>query len=350
MLTSAQVDEISTFITTYPGLYKMITDASIGEVPMNTIYKMSKNMMITHKIYEEKYDCRRFFSINEAISQLNRDNILVIVQEIGTYLLFDEISNYHNLVNSIFGTINHYDTCDFRNNTFSPYQIVLKDQPQKIVFFAKDSNDNDVDRIKEVCKKLFNTDILVLKADGHTEFTLLDTPSAKSFTDTTVEFGKLTEKLTKYHNNLANVVQLPPINKTMLGDDYIIYYVGNTNTNSIEYATNSLMKYLPSKGDGVTSVTVNVTTNITGNNNNINTGSGNIKVKKLSPEKRLKITEEWINNNLPEDSIGSSDYYNLYRDNCNIQPISPGKFNDFVSNLGYNKQRKDNINYWIKNK
>jgi hypothetical protein len=347
MLNTTEIIQIAAFTDNNPKLYKTITSATIGEAPIHTLYKMSQNLMTTYKVYEERFDCKRYFNISDAVFHLNRDNILVIIQEIGVYLLFDDIDKYNTLANSIVSTINDYDNHDYKDSTFSPYQILLKDQHQKIIFFAKNVNDEDVTNIKTICEKKFNTKILVLKADNHIEFTFQTNIIAQSFNDTVSKFNELSENITKYHAELSDKIQLPPVSKTAIGNEYIKYYVGNINQQQMIYDLKELLKYIPSSGNNI---------NITFNNNNGNgnfttgdhNGDNNTTYKTSFDEKKLVATEKWINSNLPEENAGVSAYYDRCKLELDNMITSNIKFNSILRDLGYEQHRKNNICYWKK--
>jgi hypothetical protein len=347
MLSPEDIDEIHDFIEKKPELYKTIITGSVGEIPMNTIYKMSQNLLITNNVYLEQFDCTKYFHIVDAISNLNKENILVIIQEIGLYCLYKTISNYGGLATSIMSAVNNAGIDDHRNDTFTPYQIVLKEQHQRVVFFTKNSNDNDIKSIKGICEKIFKNEVLVLKTDDHIELTIQTKFPAMSFADTTSSFTSLQEYLNKYYRDLSDRVgvYLPPTNKTITGNDYITYYIGSENKTAMEYDFNKLLKYIPTN----TGVGNCITINIINGDVNTNNGSGNFSVKNIPiKDQKLSIAKNWVNDNLPKYNTRASDYYGEYKKYVGDEYVNNGSFNKILSDLGYENRRKDNVHYWCK--
>jgi hypothetical protein len=165
MLNTRQINKISSFTNAYPDLYQKIITSTVDDIPEATIYKMSQNIMMTSNVYNQITGCKVYFNIELAIDELNEENILVIIQEIGLYCLYDSMEKYNIFVDEKYG-----------QTTLTQYQIILKER-RKIIFFAKNSDDE----FKDICEKIFGVKILVLKMEDHVKFMIISNSPAKAF-------------------------------------------------------------------------------------------------------------------------------------------------------------------------
>jgi hypothetical protein len=342
-LNPEQFKEIIDFTIKYPKIYDSILKKSIDSPPLSSYYKMFKNIHLTSYIYKETTICNRYFNLNTALAKLTAESILVMIEEIGIYCVFNDALEFKLLYE------NMYSNCissEFRendkSNTFTPYQIILSNHKQKIVFLAN-GKPEDIETIVKHCKTEINPDVLVLNADDHIEITM-QIP-VDDLEQTNERFNQFAHKLNIYDKELLQNVKLSaPREITTYDKKFIMVYIGEENEKmNIGYDYKRILNYLPQATN--TTIIINNNNNTTNNNCNNITGNENEIATKtinnnegLRPKTQTDKTVDWISGNLPPDYITTLDYYEQYRTAFNkINCMHPSKFNELVCEYNYKK-------------
>jgi hypothetical protein len=344
ILSKDQLLEIVDFAEKYPTLYSKIMKTSMDSPPITIIHKMAKNWRLANQVYNKDIICDRYFDLDRALIKLTDEHILVMIEELGIFCLFDGVESFTKLCTRMQNKIYGAEPTD--DITFAPYQIILSNSKQKIVFIAKGSKE-DIDSIVEICKKEMNAEVLVENVIDHTEITIQI--SVDNAEQTKEAFNKFAFRMNFYNEDLVEKINLSPIvSISEYTKDFIMPYVGQNNMDEYDY--NSLLKFIPPNSSNPITVNFNyITKSVIGNNNtNIanNTNCNNINTP-------IKIREEkakrWISENLPVDGMRTQIYYDKYRSSPQERYIRQSTFNEMVCDHNYKKiSTKERKQVWQK--
>jgi hypothetical protein len=328
-LTREQQLEIIDFTEKYPLLYSKIVKTSIDAPPHTIMYKMAKNWRLANQVYNKDIICDRYFDLDHALAKLTDEHILVMIEELSIFCLFNGVESFTKLCTRIQNKIYGAEPND--DITFAPYQIILSNSKQKIVFIAKGSKE-DIDSIVEICKKEMDADVLVEDVKDHIEITIQ--LAVDNVEQTKEAFSKFALRMNFYNEDLVEKINLSPI--ISVGNytkDFIMPFVGQNNMDEYDY--NSLLKFIPPNSSNPITVNFNyITKSIIGNNNTKGNNNNNINTATTIRENKAK---KWISANLPTDGMNSQEYYNNYKSSPQEKHIRLNVFNEIVSNHKYIK-------------
>jgi hypothetical protein len=304
---------------------------SIDVPPHNIIHKMAKNWRLANQVYNKDIICDRYFDLDHALAKLTDEYILVMIEELGIFCLFNNMDSFALLCSRMYNNIYGASPTDI---TFTPYQIILSNSRQKIVFIAKGSKE-DIDSIVEICKKEMDADVLVEDVKDHIEITIQI--SVDNAEQTKEAFNKFALRMNFYNEELVEKINLAPIH--IVNDykkDFIMSYVGQNKMDDYDY--NSLLKFIPPNSSPII---VNVNNYVIKNNgiNNIGNNIGNNTIFNNRPDKiHEKKAKNWISANLPSNNMLSSKYYDNYKlAFSQDKHICQTVFNDIVYSYNYKK-------------
>jgi hypothetical protein len=342
ILTKDQIIEIADFVEKYPTIYSKIIKTSIDIPPINIVHKMAKNWRLANQVYNKDIICDRYFDLDHALTKLTDEHILVMIEELGIFCLFNNMDSFAKLCSRIYNNIYGVSPADI---TFAPYQIILSNSRQKIVFIAKGSKE-DIDSIVEICKKEMDADILVEDVKDHIEITIQI--SVDNAEQTKEAFNKFALRMNFYNEDLVEKINLAPI--SIVNDykkDFIMPYVGQNKMDDYDY--NSLLKFIPPNSSPIT-VNFNyiIKNNVIGNKIN---GNDNVISINKKPSKSHEIkAKNWISANLPINGMHTQTYYDNYKSALpQDKHIRIPAFNDIVMTNNYLKTtNKDRKQVWEK--
>jgi hypothetical protein len=338
-LNPEQFKEIIDFTIKYPKLYNEILKTTIDAVPIGSLYKLVKNIYLTVYVYLKGITCDKYFNLNTALAKLTSESILVMIEELGIYCVFNDTLQFKELCD---GMYSKYINNEFRKNvediTFTPYQIILSNHKQKIVFIAK-GKPEDIETIVKHCKSEINEDVLVLTTSDHIEITMqLQVDNLEQANE---RFNQFALNMNTYDKELLQNIQLStPKEITGYDKRFIIVYIGEEGKCEGDYNYKRVLNYLP-QVINPTIIINNGTINNTNNNagNDINTTTKTINnSESLRPKTQINKAIDWIAGNLPPDYITTLEYYEQYRTAFNkINCMHPSKFNELVCEYNYKK-------------
>lgn len=347
-LTSREIREASYFCDKYPPLYEAILNRTVGTLNVCAIYQMADNYRVTATIYQSSFQFRAYFHLSDAIGEINEDNVLFKVAELEIFILFDDIKEYKSFMERVYGATIPGSLMDpiYKIYPFSPYQIVLLNQKQKIVLKAF-GDDDSIQAVIEYCQELFKCGTITKQMDNYKEITV------QTMVDNFQEVRNSVEKLNDYlgknsgTKNVKNVNIVAPRPEVAGNMNYTSSFIGN----SIypEMPGYDVVSILKSKlVDPVNIIVVN------GNNATINLNSGNsitnttniIKENKNSSE---KLTKEWIIKNAPKDGDSTTETFDKYKLEMKGQSLSLKKFTAAMREAGYENIRRNGPTHkWYK--
>lgn len=344
-----EIVEIVEFFKKYEKLYNNIMKIS-ANVSLNTLHKITKNLLIADKVFSTDIECDRYFNFVEAFSELDDTRILVNIEELDMYLIFTNIEAYSKMMKRIYDIIiDQIETqnCSIRTElNFTPYQIVLSNQKQKIVFLINGSNDNDIDDIRKHCFDLFKCDTEITYGKKYKEITVQLLTA--NLNESKILITQLNDYLRARNALLMNRVDILPIGDMSYNNKrYYSSFIGKMTdikqlSAIIDYDFARDLKYLPENR----SITLNVNVN---GNGNVYIGNNMVNNNGSYEERRQDDALTWISANLPKNGDSSKDFYDFYKLSLNGKnPLSVYKFNKIVVSFGYeNKKTSDNIHRWI---
>lgn len=342
IITSSNIQEVLEFSQKYDKLYNKIMKVD-PNISLNTLYKVSNHHIIADNIFSTDITCNRYFNFIEAFTELDDTRILVNIEELDMYLIFTDILEYSKMMERIYSNIIRDDwSKQFypleKEPNCSPYQIILSNQKQKIVFLVN-GNTDDINDIRKHCLDLFKCDNEITNGKKYKEITVqLHTANLN---ESIALITKLKDYLRARNASLMKRVDILPVEDINFNNKRYYYsFIGKTLENDKEFDFKKVLKYLPE--DRMTNLTINVNGNlhignIINNNNN-------------DPEKRRHDEAyNWVANNLPNVGTSSKDFYDSYKTYLNGRiVISPYKFNKIVVSFGYeNKKGTNGIHKWM---
>jgi hypothetical protein len=342
VLNPDHFDEIKAFAIKYPHIYSTILKTSIDAIPISSLYKLAKNLRLTNRIYSETTICDKYFNLDTALAKLTTESILVMIEELGLYCVFNDALQFKQLCDVMYGK---YINGEFYDNvegiTFTPYQIILSNHKQKIVFLAN-GKPEDIEMVVKHCKTEINNDVLVLTTDDHIEITM-QIP-VDDLEQTNERFNQFAHKMNTYDKELMRNIKLSkPKEITGYDKRFIMVYVGEEGKCEGDYDYKRILNYLPTPMNStiiINNITNNGDGNITNNaGNDINATTKTINNNEsLRPKTQIDKAIDWIADNLPPDYITTLDYYEQYRTAFNkINCMHPSKFNKLVCEYNYKK-------------
>jgi hypothetical protein len=327
------------------GLIERVISGSTGVPPFKTLYKITQHRSISHVIYDPKHSCDRFFTLQDAMNNLPKTEVLLHISELDIYIKFDRYCEYAKLFDSICASIypNFINKMNknFKQFSYSPYQIIFLNQEQKIIFMMS-GNDESIYKVCEECKKLFGCDAVISENKFCKEITV------QKFVPNFQVSQELIQKLDTYlrentptlHSNIH--IYSPKIMKEN-NVEYIMAYNGinkhptdkgydTDRDNTLKTQLLDVINHTPFQNATI----VNFGVIITGNNNIASIGG---------QSGQDNTAKEWIKNNPIKDGEETRPYYMKYK-NVEKSPITEGDFAKVVKESGFSKRRIKNVNRW----
>lgn len=312
----------------------------------------------------------KYTNIRDALSKLTESNVLVVLEDLELYVLFDMEINYINFIRKI----TTYSKESISN--FSQCQIILSNKRQKIAFFMKLKNteeeiSNALEDAVEYCKKYFSNmtekDVTVPVVSTNTDF-------GKEITVQVAvdDFRKCSEIITKFESSLLedcpNISQrvriIQPSLKNCENMLYVEYPMCINKLTDIKRLLKNCSEQSAKEcvfnfyiDSNVTNTNTNSSINISGDNNSISNAktSNNIIDPNKREQNRIEFAQRWIDMN-PVENIGypgTTSYYNTYKLNAlkvkNNRPLAIRDFHKLMIEKGYeNIKSKSGIHIWTK--
>jgi hypothetical protein len=338
-------------------LYNAIREKTIGISDYNAIYKMTQHTKIAEYIYIGNRSHKIYFNLSDAIIEVSENNVLLYIKEISIYILFANKLEYTGL-NTYIVNNTIPDSNDLWSKgveiPYSPYQIILSTQKQKMMFRGL-GDEQDIQLVRKFCEELFKCDTTAHDKEITVNMTVNNLQEVKNSIE---KLDKFLRQNSSFKPN-SRVDILPPIIETIsrfgVDIDYTSNYVGTKvrpDTDGLDLL--KLLKYgFPETITIINNITTNNTITNSGDNVNISpiySGNGNTvnsSIKVINPKE--KIAKEWIGKNLPNDGDSTSEIYNRYKIENPNRVIASKIFNSIMKDNGYENIRdKKSIHRWYK--
>lgn len=301
------INDSTTYYNTTQGklIYQEIYKYFGNNLTLSFLMKTISYPLLSH--YLVSSTSRKYLSKNDALrdNNKNKESILIYVEELEIYLVFDDIVSYNFMRSRM----------DFESNkgiTFIPYQIVPTNIKQKIVFSLRGNEEENL-KLKQLSREFFRSEIYSFKKNNEEEITII-VDLVSNYYEVFNIVKELCNKVFQQNGNIAK--NILPLHEHIV--DSISY------TMSIIYYDSDL-----SKGYMMEDIFrhTKFIKKIEDNNKIIETSNNNIFDKN-------EIMNNWIKNNPPQDKEGKVKYYTKF---CNETK------RNFKQNL-FNKCVTDNYN------
>ncbi len=275
------------------------------------------------------HSCISFEQLGEALNNKQMGNILIYVENIDKYLLFNNAGKYASFIDNVEGEI------------VIQYQVVLTSDKQRVVVsYAHPANIELKEDIKKILEQSVekeygtNTKVWIRRNNKYDIHEIV----IDKQTDNVEEYSadccrKLYNSIKTKHPSIANNlhpvrIETEPITKK----EYSIYSISN---DIKPYCTETdILDLLV----GLSNVsTINNLTIMIGNNTNNTT--------QIIVKTNQQIASEWIDKNPP--TISNQEYYKKYSE-CNKDGLSIQKFAKLMKEKGYKKGRGGSASKWEK--
>jgi hypothetical protein len=280
--------------------------------------------------------------IFDALDVAKPESVILYFAELGLYRVYDNVNKcYDGCQNIKFNRdMNMVDDVAVK---LSVYQIVLINQPHKLVFLSNDTNSADsINNIRKYVKDYFKSDITYVKNGNKYEITVVD-KIAQNREDAQQLYEDLYCHINTKNPNVSESLQIIPVIKEynikhikpMLTDINNIKTDNNKNDVIDLYTDTEFLRVLKSiHPGGAGNVVINGNVNI-----HINNG--------VKQNNRKTEAINWISQNLPGYKESTVEYYDKYKRNRN-DPLMPNQFGPCVREQGYDIVKGHNNNYWLK--
>jgi hypothetical protein len=313
-------------------ILQLVSDNSVDIPHISALWSISKHLEITSKLFSKDISCKRYFSINNVLPLLNKHKILVYIQELSLYCLFDNNADFvvfDNIIREINAT----------NIGINVHQIISNDQPQKIVFFANGDVEY-IENLKFFCALHFKCEVQLFDNGKWFELTLDILRDNHDIVER--DYNSFKDLLILYGDGSFNArtFGIPSSNNSVI----VNYTICGLSTPK---STNSMIELSKYK------IQHNFNLKSYHDNNAVTeptTCSSIVGKPKQTKKARDEHAREWVKNNLPKPGDRTKIQYGLYTASINgITPISTGEFARMIEAHGYKKVRTDGFNKWIKN-
>jgi hypothetical protein len=342
-------------------LLTQVCDNSEDNPSLSHYYKISKNVYLAYKVFNKHLECKRYFSFDSTLTKINETNITVLIEELNVYCIFQNISVFQTFAVDVYDSI--YLDMGFNpapeGTTFNPYQIVLSNQKQKIIFFASGVA-GDINLLKNKCENYFKKNVRIIN-DGKCDVITVDLELNNLF-ETACEFKRFKDLLQVSEVNLARNIELREPDDIIHNNyRYMLYNIANSGAWKGVYDAETILKYLPT---GCVNNIVFFNTTIGDNNNigdyiaanntltNSNLAQGDIIITKPGRDKKSRdeYARNWVKNNPPTSGDRTKVYYGLYANSVgDTTPINTAEFGAMVESYGFHKIKSGAYHKWIKN-
>jgi hypothetical protein len=252
------------------------------------------------------------------------------------------------------------------------YQIVINNEPQKIIFGYEETDKENYEILKEIILDKYNVEPVKVYNEYYKTYQLIIGSNIKNYNEHNNHLWDIRDQLNKINPKLKEkIFAFSPNLDKQTNIRYIIsQFAPDLNKTEDKLLNNEIFEKLASSNinlstvnqtygpiininiiANITNTNCNNTTNITNNNNNINTinNINKLRKKNINVEKETKL---WVKNNNPHD-IKKLDYYNLYisymKENFDDKnkPKNMNQLGSIIKNMGF-KDKKTNKGYkWI---
>jgi hypothetical protein len=298
----------------YKEIFEEVYDYFGDKLTISFLSKIMKNELLTKYIFSSI--SKKYLYIGEALeNNVSNNSILLYCEELGLYIIFDNISNCVLLFNNL---------CNSDTKIEFLYQIVPIDSRQKVVFSIGGSIE-DKERIKRYIENYYKCDLYVVKNGKEEEITIIMN-LVENYVESVKVVNKLYEFISKKDTNLAkNIIKS------------YIYYAHNYNY------TMNLLYFNESYTFDNKKLEIN---DIIKNSNFVIPIKNNKIINMTKTEEKRILAIEWIQNNPPIDKEKKQDYFNRFCENTN-KKIRQGVFNSCVESLVDVKEvRINDIRRW----
>lgn len=286
--------------------------------------KIIKNELLASYIISST--SRKYLSLETALENNNspEDSILIYVEELDLYMIFDTIINYASFCGNL---CNPFQDIKIE---FMPYQIVPTNIRQKVVFSIRGSTE-EKEHIKKYAEEYFKSELYEFKNGNDEEITMMmdlveNYDESVKFVDELYEF--VSKKKMKLAKNIIKLYVYSEKNNNYTMS--LIYYNENPNTKKLtinDIVRNSNFSIIPQKII----------------NKNI---EANYKESISKTEEKRIFAIEWIKKNPPIDKEKKQDYFNRFCKSTNNK-IRQGSFNDYVKSfIDVEEVRINDIRKW----
>lgn len=356
-MNTEEISYVGSFFGREKKLYDIIKEKTIGETKIGALFKMTQNLYLTQLLYVGRKTHKSYFYLSDAIFEINENNVLLYIKEIDIYILFSNKTDFNNLNIAIYDVLIPNKNDIPKNTeeiTYSPYQIVLSSQKQKMVFRGI-GDDNDLQMARKFCEELFGCDTLEASTEHEKEITVNMTVDNLQEVKNRVEKLDIFLRKNSSFRPISRMDIYPPRTESICGLDYTANYIGlNARPDANGIALLNSLKYGFPETVNI-NITNNNINNITNNGNGVNiapisggqNNCANLTNKVVNTKE--KVAREWVSRNLPNDGDSTTETHNRYKTENAGNTLSIKSFNNIIKENGYeNARRSDTLHRWYK--
>lgn len=280
----------------------------------------------------------KYYNLRAALNSLIASDILVCIKQLDAYIKFENVEDYRDFIRNIHLKMD-LDPDMYKKEeiitAFTPYQIVLANQTQKVVFLAT-GNDEDIKAVLEKCKEVFRQEVIILEGENNVkEITVqLSVDNLKMAEERINDLhSRLVDEETGIHERVD--IKMPRIEK-LDEKQYIRCLLAVNEKTLIDSLKNVRDLYII--------------------NNNGNNYQVLCDLPVINVDNRLARTKEWIGEQSIEAKTSTSEMYENYKDHIkkeNFTPMNRCDFNKIVEethDCKNKKSRHDGKHYFEKSK
>lgn len=336
------LNKITEFFKDRSDLSKLVLDSTGANITLETLYKITKNEVISSQLFVSKYESHFFNSLSDAFMKMTSKSTLIRIPELNLYLVCDDIVKCISLIDRVYNYSIPHDMRPPRlvgKYDFSPYQLVFTDVVQRVVF-RMIGTDEDAEHVEKSCKLLFGKDIVIkITADViYKQFTL------KIIVENFDAAKNKVDELEKFINNSnLNLSDRFEIHKLKVRD-----YNGKSYTMSL--ICNS--DYVGYKGHPLPDTEKYLQRNANDEFTKVEIiDSPQIKdVKKIKEDLMNQAAEKWVSNLIATGGLKHPIYtkviYSQYVSD-NPSHLSTSNLANIITQYGYeNKRNKEGRHVW----
>lgn len=329
-LTPDELIEMAVFYKERKDDYDGLIGKIGGSINYPTLFNLMKyEYLIKHLYHQKMTPVKLFHRMKDAIQEMNFKNVLIYIKELELYFLHSSFDISRQVILMI-SKLSEEECGYFNPNMFTFYQIIPTDKSHKFSFLVKGTDDN-INKTKEYCEKLFNSIITAHIFDSWTRIVVHSQVSNYEQSVSLVNMIYDSMRDTIANKSLSDL-DIRPLQKNIIGDnsfmminlDMPLGYIPSPKPGAEAFETEVKGNYYLIMRDRSLTCDYYETNNII----------------TLDPIVSAKL---WISSNLPPTNTSSLEYYNKYKANHPVH-IPVASFNELMYPHGYTLKRK----VWIK--
>lgn len=313
-----------------------------ANVSADFIIRCSYNLGLAHQ-FIHCVEGTKYFIFEIALKRFTNPGVLLYIAELRASIMFENINAFEMFNRNVLTKVNAYKellkeypdgnipSFSGEIKSYTPYQIILTTEPQKIMFSIKGTKNNIMD-IQKYCSDFFGKTVTYSEIDGLGEMTV--DIYVDKYQDSIGQTNLFKKYISDSFEDLFQEIEIDPLRMRRVGD--IEFIKPLLKIDNYDQIVSSL------KAGCIANI--HITQNYIINNNQTYTNCNNTTINNtnITNNVRMNSAKNWIKNKKIKPNTSTKELYEEYANDMRTRqntPIYPKIFNEIVENeCGYIKE------------